>query len=155
MRFKNENNDLRLYAVAGTQTVLLSFDIAKSKVDNKQFIGFSVERKDKNGKIIFINGSKHFDSLINDDKIKDHAVKYQSLVQTFYWQDYLADPDQTYTYTVKPMFGTAINHIPKFESSIKVTTEPLQKGKHSEKTADRPFRRLARKAAQISSQSKP
>ena len=131
MRFKNESSVLKLYAVAGTQTVLLSFDIAKNKLDNKQFLGFSVERKDQNGKIKLLNGSKHFDSLITDDLIKDHAVKYQSLVQTFYWQDYTADPDQTYTYIVKPMFGTPINHVPKFENSIKVTTEPLQKGKHS------------------------
>ena len=29
------------------------------------------------------------------------------------------------------MFGTPLNHAPKFESSIKVTTETLQKGKHS------------------------
>jgi PLD-like domain len=131
MRFKNETGDLKLYAVAGTQTVLLSFDIAKGKLDNKQFLGFSVERKDKGGNIKFINGSKHFDSLINDDKVKDHAIKYQSLVQTFYWQDYTADPEQTYTYTIKPMFGSPLNHSPKFESSIKVTTEALQKGKHS------------------------
>src|SRR5690349_21394689 len=103
MRFKNEQGDLKLYAVAGTQTVLLSFDITKSKLDNKQFLGFSVERKDKDGNVKFLNGSKHFDSLINDDKIKNHDVKYQSLVQTFYWQDYTADPGQTYTYTVKPM----------------------------------------------------
>ena len=105
MRFKNEQGDLKLYAVAGTQTVLLSFDIAKSKLDNKQFLGFSVERKDKDGNIKFINGSKHFDSLVNDPTITVHAVKYQSLVQTFYWQDYIADPgsniylhDQTYVW---------------------------------------------------------
>src|SRR5258706_10327576 len=116
MRFKNEQNDLKLYAVAGTRTVLLSFDIAKSKLDNKQFLGFSVERKDKNGNVIFLNGSKYFDSLANDEKIKVHKIKFQSLVQTFYWQDYTADPRQTYTYTIKPMFGSPINHSPKFEN---------------------------------------
>ncbi len=128
MRYKNESRDLKLYAVAGTQTVLLSFDIAKNKLDGKDFIGFWVERKDKQGKIVYLNGSKHFASLATNPKPE---IKNTSLVQSFYWQDYEADPDQTYTYTVKPMFGSAINHSPKYENSIKVTTEKLNDGEHS------------------------
>ena len=128
MRYYNEDNDLKLYAVAGTQTVLLSFNILKSKLDNKKFLGFSVERKDKAGNTTFHNGTKHFASLANNPKPE---IKNTSLVQSFYWQDYTVDPDQTYTYTIKPMFGTAINHEPKFESTLKVTTEKLHDGKHS------------------------
>ena len=128
MRYKNENQTLKLYAVAGTQTVLLSLDIAKSKLDGKNFIGFWIERKDKQGKILYLNGSKHFDSLATNPKPE---IKNTSLVQSFYWQDYQADPDQTYTYTVKPMFGSAINHSPKYENSIKVITEKLHDGEHS------------------------
>lgn len=128
MRYKNEDNDLKLYAVAGTQTVLLSFNISKSKLDNKNFLGFSVQRKDKNGKISFLNGTKHFASLA---KNTDPVIRNTSLVQSFYWQDYTVDPGQHYTYTIQPMFGTAINHQPKFESSINITTEELHTGKHS------------------------
>ncbi len=131
MRYNNTSSSLKLYAVTGTQTVLLSFDIAQSKLDNKQFLGFYVERKQGNEKPVPLNGLKHFDSLITDDTVTDPIIKYQSLVQTFYWQDYTVDPDQSYTYTVKPMFGSPINHSPKFENSIRVKTEPLQKGKHS------------------------
>ncbi len=130
MRYKDEGSDLKLYVVAGTQTVLLSFDIAKDKVKN-DFLGFSIERKDKDGKITLHNGSKHFDSLIHDATITDPKVKYASLVQSFFWKDYTADPGQTYTYTVKAIFGTAINHTSKFSTSIEVTTETLQTGKHS------------------------
>ncbi len=128
MRFKNEKKDLKLYAVAGTQTVLLSFDIDKRKLDNKDFLGFSVERKDKDSNVIFIDGTKHFSSLA---KNADEKIKNRSLVQSFYWQDYKADPDQTYIYTIKPMFGTADDPKPNFENSIKVTTEKLHDGKHS------------------------
>jgi len=127
MRYKNEDNDLKLYAVAGTQTVLLSFDIDKSKLGN-DFLGFSVERKNKHDHIDYLNGSKHFASL---DQNPDLKIKNTSLVQSFYWQDYTADPEQTYTYTIKPMFGTALQHLPKYENSIKVTTEKLHDGKHS------------------------
>lgn len=132
MRYFNEKNELKLYAVAGTQTVLLSFDINKERLDkeNKKncFIGFSVERKDKKGHIVYLNGSKHFRSLENNP---DEKIKNKSLVQTFYWQDYTADPGETYTYTIRPMFGKAPNPISKYESSIKVTTEKLHDGKHS------------------------
>ena len=101
MRFKNEDKTLKLYAVAGTQTVLLSFDIAKNKLGNN-FIGFSVERKDANGNVFALNGTKHFASLANNI---NPVIKNTSLVQSFYWQDYTVDPGQTYTYTIKPMFG--------------------------------------------------
>lgn len=128
MRYLNEDTDLKLYAVAGTQTVLLSFDIAKNNLDGKQFLGFSIERKDKLGRITFHNGSKHFDSLADNP---DPAIKNSSLIQSFYWHDYTVDPDETYTYTIKPMFGTALNHSPKFPSSLTVTTEKLHDGMHS------------------------
>lgn len=127
MRYYNEDKDLKLYAVAGTQTVLLSFDIDKSKLGN-DFLGFSVEKKDENSKTTFLNGTKHFLSLA---KSTDPAIKNTSLVQSFYWQDYTVDPGQTYTYTIKPMFGKPINFLPEFEQSIVVTTEKLHDGKHS------------------------
>lgn len=128
MRYKNESKPLKLYAVAGTQTVLLSIDIAKDKVDNNNFLGFSMERKDKEGKVTFLNGTKHFASLAGNP---NPVIKNTSLVQSFYWQDYTVDPGQTYTYTIRPMFGTAIRHQSKYESTLKVTTEKLQAGKHS------------------------
>jgi hypothetical protein len=74
MRYKNEDNDLKLYAVAGTQTVLLSFDIDKSKLGN-DFLGFSVGRKDKNNKTTFLNGSKHFKSLAQNPGPKKSVQK--------------------------------------------------------------------------------
>ena len=131
MRFKKETGDIKLYAVAGTQTVLLAFDMAEAKVTGSDFMGFSIERVDKAGKLTYLNGSKHFDSLINDNTITDHKVKYASLVQAFFWKDYLADPGQKYTYTVKAMYGTARNFKWKYQNSLTVTTEELNKGKHS------------------------
>jgi len=130
MRYKNETKTLKLYAVAGTQTVLLAFDLTKAKASG-DFMGFHIERTDKAGKVLNLNGSKRFDSLVDDPLIIDPKVKFASLVQSFFWKDYLADPGQTYKYTVKAMFGTARNFDAKFESTLKVTTEDFIKGKHS------------------------
>ncbi|TDW51670.1 phosphatidylserine/phosphatidylglycerophosphate/cardiolipin synthase-like enzyme [Flavobacterium sp. 270] len=132
MRYYNEDKDLKLYAVAGTQTVLLSFDIDKTKLGN-QFLGFSVERIDnkKTGisvQVTYLNGTKYFESLENNP---DPIIKKRSLVQSFYWQDYIVDPAKTYTYTIKAMIGPAINPSVAFESDIVVTTEKLHDGKHS------------------------
>ena len=131
MRYKNETGDLKLYAVAGTQTVLLSMDIAKSKIGNKKFLGFDIVRTDKNGKQLRINGSKHFSSVIHDATVTDPKIKFLSLIQSFFWKDYLADPGQTYTYTVNAVTGTPKAHADTFTAKIKVTTEELYSDKHS------------------------
>ncbi len=131
MRYKNEDGALKLYAVAGTQTVLLAFHIDKAKVEGKEFMGFSVSKVDSEGTKTSLNGTKHFVSLLKDNTIIDPKIKFASLVQAFFWKDYKADPGQKYKYTVKAMFGTARNFVAKFESSITVTTEELNKGKHS------------------------
>lgn len=131
MRFKNDTGSLKLYFVAGTQTVLMAFDLPEAKVKGSDFMGFSIERTDAEGKKQLLNGSKHFDSLIHDINITDPKIKYASLVQAFFWKDYLADPGQEYTYKVSAMYGTALHFAPKYTSSITISTEELNKGKHS------------------------
>ena len=131
MRFKKTNGVLKLYAVAGTKTVLLSFDIDKEKFKGKNFLGFSVKRSGGGVDSIQINGSKHFDSLVHDDTITDPKIKYCSLVQSFFWKDYEANPGKKYVYTVQAMFGEPKHYECLFENAIKVTTEKLLDGKHS------------------------
>jgi len=133
MRFTKLTGDIKIYAVAGTQTVLLSFDIAKSKVDGFDFLGFSIERVDKNGKKILLNGSKIFQSLLPPAPTPEQlqTAREKSLVQSFFWKDYKADPGQTYKYTVRAMYGTALDYGEVYSNSITIKTEPLISGKHS------------------------
>lgn len=131
MRYKNEKGDIRIYAVAGTQTVLLSFDIDKAKVNNKNFLGFDIERKHGSDKPIKLNGSKYFKSLIEDSSVTDPKLKYVSLVQSYFWKDYLADPGETYEYTFNAMFGNPHSFKSLYTGTIKVTTEELYTDEHS------------------------
>lgn len=131
MRYKIETSDLKIYVVAGTTTVLLSFDIDQAKLDNQKFLGFNIVRLDSKGIVTNLNGTKHFDSLIKDPTITDHALLNTSFVQSFFWYDYGVSPGQTYTYTIKPMFGTPINNSAKYTNGVVVSTEPLQAGQHS------------------------
>lgn len=131
MRFRNKKKDLKIYVVTGTTTVLLSFDIAKSKLDNKQFLGFDIERVDKNGVSFQIKGTKYFDSVHNNPTVTDPDIKNFSPIQSFFWYDYNYAPGETFTYTVRGIFGTALNHQALLETSIKITMEKLQDGQHS------------------------
>ena len=125
MRFKNTKGPLKVYAVAGTQTVLFSLDILLSKVEGKELLGFSFERQSGSGPKRTMNGSKRFASL------KGTPLEKFSLVQTYFWKDYTADPDQEYTYTITAMTGLPADPVASFEVSIKVHTEPLQEGQHA------------------------
>jgi hypothetical protein len=64
MRIKNDVNELEIYAVAGTHTVVFSLDM---KHTPQNLIGFAVERKDnESGKRIWLEGQKCFQSVIPD-----------------------------------------------------------------------------------------
>ncbi len=126
MRYFNTDNELKAYAVAGTQTVLLALEISKTKVIGKGFMGFKISRKEGNAQPVLLNGSKRFAS---DNP--DNPVQKLSPLQTFLWKDYTADPGKTYTYTFEAMFGTWDNMNPKYMTTLKVTTEQLNDGEHS------------------------
>lgn len=126
MRNRNLKNTLKLYAVAGTQTVLLGFDIPKSNVIGKGFMGFKVERTDSKGKTTLLNGMKRFAS----DDLKN-PKQTLSPIQSYYWKDYTADPNCEYTYSVEALFGTWNSMKPAFKAKIKITTEPLHSGEQS------------------------
>jgi phosphatidylserine/phosphatidylglycerophosphate/cardiolipin synthase-like enzyme len=126
VRFKNENNTLKAYAVAGTQTVLLALDIDQSKVLNEEFMGFKITRRQAGKAPILLNGSKRFPK---DDA--QHPQQPLSPIQSYMWKDYTADPGTTYTYKFEAMFGNWDDLKPKFQTELKVTTETLNEGEHS------------------------
>ena len=126
MRFNNKDNDLKVFAVSGTQTVLLAMEIAKTKVSGKGFMGFQISRKEGNNKPILLNGTKRFAS----DNPTNPKQKLSPL-QTYLWKDYTANPGKTYIYTFDALFGTWDNMKPKFSAKLKVSTEPLLAGEHS------------------------
>ena len=134
MRFKKETGDISIYVVAGTQTVLLSFDMNENKIKGTDFMGFDIGRKDKKGNLVHLHGGKTFQSLLTMKKPtldQINEARKKSLVQSFFWMDYQADPGQSYTYTISAKFGTALLNNTKFSNSININTEPLVSGKHS------------------------
>ena len=64
MRTRNTENDLEVYAVAGTHTAVLSLDF---KTRPQGLLGFAFERKDlTSGRRIWLEGQKCFRTIIPD-----------------------------------------------------------------------------------------
>jgi phosphatidylserine/phosphatidylglycerophosphate/cardiolipin synthase-like enzyme len=128
MRTNNTLNQLELYVVAGTHTVVLSLDM-KSKPTG--LLGFAFERKDgATGKRIWLYGQKCFKSVISDPVPGQQYPTYLHPVQSFLWKDFTADPDHAYSYKVTPVFGTPTKPEYGDSETIDVKTEPNVKGKH-------------------------
>jgi hypothetical protein len=128
VRAKNNNNELELYAVAGTHTVVLSMDM---KTKPTGLLGFALERKDeKTGKRIWLYGQKCFASVIADPVPGQQYPTHLHPVQSFLWKDFTAWPNNSYTYKITPVFGKPKS--PEYGTSeeLQITTEPYMSGKH-------------------------
>ena len=90
MRARNNTNELELYVVAGTHTVVLSMDM-KNKPTG--LLGFAFERKDgKTGKRIWLYGQKCFQSVIRDPVPGQQYPTDLHPVQSFLWKDFTVKP---------------------------------------------------------------
>jgi phosphatidylserine/phosphatidylglycerophosphate/cardiolipin synthase-like enzyme len=103
MRNRNVENDLEVYAVAGTHTAVLSLDC---KTRPAGLLGFAFERKDlTTGRRIWLEGQKCFGSIIVDPVPGQKYPTYLHPVQSFMWKDFTLEPGRSYTYKITPVFG--------------------------------------------------
>lgn len=123
MRVKKTKTNLELYAVSGTNTVVISIDMKQKPTD---LLGFAFERVGtESKKRIWLEGQKFFKSVINIeekdlDKVK--GQKYPSHlhpIQSFLWKDFTVEPGIEYTYIVTCMTGLPKN--PDVGSSQEIT----------------------------------
>jgi len=134
MRRKKTSSNLELYAVSGTNTIVLSIDM---KAKPSGLLGFSFERVEtKSKKRIWLYGQKFFGSVIPiqmSDLKKVKGQKYPTHlhpVQSFLWKDFTAEPNTEYTYLVTAHNGTPKNLQIYQTEEITIATEPHIKGKH-------------------------
>lgn len=128
MRTNQTPNQLELYVVAGTHTVVLSLDMKNKPT---ALLGFAFERKDQaSGKRIWLYGQKCFKSVISDPVPGQQYPTHLHPVQSFLWKDFTADPDHAYSYKVTPVFGSPTKPEYGDSETVDVKTEPYIKGKH-------------------------
>ncbi len=103
MRNKASNGNLEVYAVAGTHTVVLSFDYVNKP---QGLLGFAVERKDLGtGKRIWLMGQKCFKTVIPDPVKGQQYPTHLHPVQSFMWKDFTVQPGSSYSFKITPVLG--------------------------------------------------
>jgi phosphatidylserine/phosphatidylglycerophosphate/cardiolipin synthase-like enzyme len=134
MRRKRTVSELELYAVSGTNSVVLSLDM---KAKPSGLLGFAFERVEtKSQKRIWLYGQKFFGSVIPIAKKDLGKVKGQKYpthlhpVQGFLWKDFTVEPGTEYTYIVTAYKGTPQNLQVFLKESITITSEAHIKGSH-------------------------
>lgn len=108
MRHTQSGAQLSVRAVAGTQVVLLAWDVRD--YDTSSLLGFAVERTEHREGAPYarqwLRGIKRFVDKDRGLPPGTPVPTSEHPIQTFQWGDYTADPDTHYEYRVVPCTGT-------------------------------------------------
>jgi len=116
---QNAQDDFRVKAYAGTNGVLLAFDVSKAKKNG--LLGFAIEQKE---------GSKTWQWLLNSLTFPDteHSIPEWNAtpsniapIQKFRWADYSIESNTTCKYRVHLVYGTSA--APVLGESLEVTVK--------------------------------
>lgn len=127
MRIKKTKTALELYAVSGTNTVVLSIDMKQKPTG---LLGFAFERVETvSKKRIWLEGQKFFKSVIKIEKKdlpKVKGQKYPSYlhpIQSFLWKDFTVEPGTEYSYIVTCLTGSPQNPDRGLSETLTISTE--------------------------------
>lgn len=131
MRAKKKREGLTVNAIAGTQVVLLAFDLTETR--RKNCMGFAIQRVDHAAdEQVWLRGMKTFAET--DPGLGPGATvsSREHPIQSFQWADYAALPGRSYTYRVFALKGTNPHDMVAGEpTEVTVTTEPEAGDTHS------------------------
>lgn len=132
MRKKGSRNGLTALAVAGTNVVVLGWDMSENDIRNRGILGFAIQRtRHEDDERIWLPGMKTFQSV---DPNPDPGVPLSSFrhpLQTFQWSDYSPSPGKKYTYKIVAMSGQPGALVEDADLSLTVTTERIDQGRHA------------------------
>lgn len=132
MRKKGQNNGLTALAVAGSNVVVLGWDMSKAAIQQNHILGFAVKRtRASDGEIIWLGGLKTFASIEPEPAPGVLVSSYLHPIQSFQWSDYSVSPGQGYTYEVVARGGTPQVLSDIATVSLPVTTESVDLGRHA------------------------
>lgn len=127
MRASGAAGGLSVRVTAGTNTVLLGWDLA----DPAGCLGFGIHRTDHTeDESYWLRGLKTFPSVVPhpgpgmDFSLRDHPI------QGFQWGDYTAKPEHDYTYRVLAWGGAPGALVPLADVSVDVRSEAEDDGTH-------------------------
>jgi phosphatidylserine/phosphatidylglycerophosphate/cardiolipin synthase-like enzyme len=99
---KNQNDDFRVKAYAGTNGVLLAIDLDESR--KKDLLGFAIEQKEKGKKWEWLLNSLTFPGRQHTLPKFNATPSNEAPIQKFRWADYSINPGTTCSYRVYPVY---------------------------------------------------
>lgn len=122
MRARRTKDGFTVLAIAGTDVVLLGFNMPKAKAAN--VIGFAVSRTDHaRGDTKWMRGTKRFASTDPGTPKGESVSTRDHPVQSFQWADYTVDAGTQYTYRVVALAGPASGLVESAEVNVDIETE--------------------------------
>jgi hypothetical protein len=132
MRAKDSKNGLTALAVAGTNVVLIGWDMAENDIRAKNVLGFAIRRtRHEDGEIIWMPGMKTFETVEPNPEPGALVTSFRHPIQSFQWSDYTVSPDKAYTYRVIARTGTPTALADGPSVNLDVRTERVDLGKHA------------------------
>lgn len=130
MRNFAQDNGISVNAIAGSHVVLLCLNIEEGMIDG--LLGFAIECENhkKNTKY-WLSGIKTFEEVLPKPKPGSLHPSNKHPIQAFVWGDYVVEPNNLYTYNIKPMYGTPSKPDLKDGVSVTVTSMKTVQGIHS------------------------
>jgi len=132
MRAQAKSNGLTALAVAGTNVVLIGWDMSAADIRGRKVLGFSLQRtREEDGETTWMPGMKTFEAVDPDPDLGAPVSSLIHPLQTFQWSDYSVLPNKSYTYRLVARTGTPKDLKNGPSVTLKVKTERVDKGKHA------------------------
>ena len=130
MRSDASGGGFKVRAISGTDVVLLAIDATENA--RKGLLGFAIKRTDPaENQSYWLKGLKVFQEVVPHPVPGQQYSTLEHPIQSFLWSDYTAKPGRKYTFTIRPVRGSAKNLDYKPDINIDITTEEPDKGTHA------------------------
>lgn len=130
MRVRKKNSGIVVHAVAGTNVVLMGFDVTEAK--RKGLLGFSIERTDHTeNEQYWLKTFRPFEEVEPNPAPGQLVSSAEHPVQAFKWSDFTAKPGHKYTYKVVPRYGKPKKLTDGPTVEVTINTENEDDGKHA------------------------
>jgi len=129
MRIRRTSDGLTVYAVAGTDVVLLGFNLPGNKTAD--LMGFAIRRTDhERGETYWLQGFKRFPSTDPGTPPGEGVSTRDHPIQSFQWADYGVRPGQRFSYEVIALRGTPAALVEAQDVTVEVVTETRDGSNH-------------------------
>jgi len=129
MRVRAKRNGISVHAISGSRAILLGFDATKAA--RQGLLGFAIRKSTDANHGRWLRGFKFFQDTVPDPRPGERRSTLRHPIQSFLWGDYSATPETTYTFTIRPVYGTPTALHYGSDVTAQVTTEAEDRGTHA------------------------